>query len=342
MTAVVVPQGLIVVGVLLGTVGLAALLIWVERRALAIWQDRWGPNRVGFLGLGQVVADMIKIFTKEDWVPPFVDKPVFVIAPAIVMATILLAVAVVPWAPGVTVAGTWNVGLLFFLAMTSLAVYSVMLGGWASNNKYALLGTMRASAQTITYEVFMGLALMGVVLQAGSFSLQDIVMAQQESSPLPGLSWLPNWYILPQFLGFVTFLIAGLAETHRLPLDLPEAEHELTAGFHTEYSGMKFGMFFVGEYVAVVLISSMLTVLFFGGWHGPFLGTLTLFGIDLLALFYFFAKTMFFILFFILMRSAIPRPRYDQLMAFGWKVLLPVTIVNTVVTGFFVLKAAHG
>lgn len=346
MTTVAVPQGLIVVGVLLGTVGLAALLIWVERRALAIWQDRWGPNRVGFLGLGQVVADMIKIFTKEDWVPPFVDKPVFVIAPAIVMATILLAVAVVPWAPGVTVAGTWNVGLLFFLAMTSLAVYSVMLGGWASNNKYALLGTMRASAQTITYEVFMGLALMGVVVQAGSFSLHDIVMAQQAPSPIfgsiPWLSWIPNWYVITQFLGFVTFLVAGLAETHRLPLDLPEAEHELTAGFHTEYSGMKFGMFFVGEYVAVVLISAMLTVLFLGGWHGPFLGTLTLFGIDLLALFWFAGKTMFFILFFILMRSAIPRPRYDQLMAFGWKVLLPVTILNTVVTGFFVLEAAHG
>jgi NADH-quinone oxidoreductase subunit H len=334
------PQGLIVVAILLAVVGLAALLIWVERRALGIWQDRWGPNRVGFLGLGQVVADMVKIFMKDDWVPPFVDKPVFVIAPAIVMATILMAVAVVPWAPGVTVAGNWNVGLLFFLAMTSLAVYSVMLGGWASNNKYALLGTMRASAQTITYEVFMGLALMGVVLQAGSFNLTEIVLAQQEPSPIPGLSWLPNWYMIPQFLGFVTFMIAGLAETHRLPLDLPEAEHELTAGFHTEYSGMKFGMFFVGEYVAVVLVSAMLTVLFLGGWHGPFLGKVVFFGFDLLAMGYFFAKTMFFIMFFILLRSAIPRPRYDQLMGFGWKVLLPITLVNIVVTGYFVLAAA--
>jgi NADH-quinone oxidoreductase subunit H len=335
------PAWLITVAILLGTVGLAALLIWVERRALGIWQDRWGPNRVGFLGLGQVVADMIKIFTKDDWVPPFADKPVFVIAPAIVMATILIAVAVVPWAPGVTVAGDWNVGLLFFLAMTSLAVYSVMLGGWASNNKYALLGTMRASAQTITYEVFMGLALMGVVLQAGSFGMNDIVLAQQQPSAFLPFG-LPNWYVIPQFFGFVTFLIAGLAETHRLPLDLPEAEHELTAGFHTEYSGMKFGMFFVGEYVAVVLVSSMLTALFFGGWHGPFLGQLALFGIDLMAVFWFGAKTMFFILFFILLRSAIPRPRYDQLMGFGWKVLLPLTIVNLAVTGYFVLAHANG
>lgn len=334
------PQPLLTVALLLMVVGIAALLIWVERRALGWWQDRYGPNRVGFLGLGQVVADMIKIFTKDDWIPPFADKALFVIAPAIVMATILLAVAVVPWAPGLTVAGTWNVGLLFFLAMTSLAVYSVMLGGWASNNKYALLGTMRASAQTITYEVFMGLSVMGVVLQAGSFSMNDIVLAQQQASPIPGLSWLPNWYVLPQFFGFITFMIAGLAETHRLPLDLPEAEHELTAGFHTEYSGMKFGMFFVGEYVAVVLVSAMLTTLFFGGWHGPFLGHVMLFGIDLLAVTWFWGKTFFFIMFFILLRSAIPRPRYDQLMGFGWKVLLPITIVNILVTGFFVVAAA--
>jgi NADH-quinone oxidoreductase subunit H len=323
------PQWMIVIAILLQVVVLAALLIWVERRALGWWQDRYGPNRVGFLGLGQVVADMIKIFTKEDWVPPFADKAVFVIAPAIVMATILMAVAIVPFAPGVTIAGNWNVGLLFFLGMTSLAVYSVMFGGWASNNKYALLGTMRASAQTITYEVFMGLSLMGVVLQAGSFNLTDIVEAQR------GL-----WYVVPQFVGFVTFTVAGLAETHRLPLDLPEAEHELTAGFHTEYSGMKFGMFFVGEYVAVVLVSAMLTTLFLGGWLGPGVGQFVYFGLDFAALFWFWSKTFVFIMFFILLRSAIPRPRYDQLMAFGWKVLLPLTILNLAVTGYFVVAAA--
>ena len=329
------PQPVIVIAILLALLGLAALLIWVERRALALWQDRYGPNRVGlfgfhFWGLGQVVADTIKMFTKDDWVPPFADKPVFIIAPAIVMSTITIAYSVVPIAPGVTIAGDWNVGLLFFLAMTSLAVYSVMLGGWASNNKYALLGTMRAAAQTITYEVFMGLALMGVVIQAGSFNLTEIVHAQKGFT---------NWYIWPQFVGFVIFLIAGLAETHRLPLDLPEAEHELAAGFHTEYSGMKFGMFFLAEYVAVVLVSSMLTVLFFGGWDGPTFGPAWLQAVQ--PLFWFASKTFFFILFFILLRGAIPRPRYDQLMAFGWKVALPLTLINLLVTGAFVLRASH-
>ncbi|WP_091534740.1 NADH-quinone oxidoreductase subunit NuoH [Fontimonas thermophila] len=311
--------------ILLAVVATAALLIWVERRMLGLWQDRWGPNRVGFLGLGQVVADMIKIFMKDDWIPPFADRPVFVIAPAIVMVTVLLAFAVVPIAPGVSVAGDWNVGVLFVLGMTSLAVYSVMLGGWASNNKYALLGAMRSTAQSISYEVFMGLALLGVVIQAGSFSLEDIVLAQQD-----------GWFIGPQFLGFVLFLIAGLAETHRLPLDLPEAEHELTAGFHTEYSGMKFGMFFVGEYVAVILVSGLLTTLYFGGWLGPTWG-LTLAGWSFMPLVWFVLKTGAFILFFILLRAAIPRPRYDQLMRFGWLVLLPLALLNTAVTGAFVL-----
>ncbi|MCI0749445.1 MAG: NADH-quinone oxidoreductase subunit NuoH [Nevskiales bacterium] len=327
----VIPQSVIVVTILLALVLFAAVLIWVERRALGWWQDRYGPNRVGlfgfhFWGLGQVVADMIKIFTKDDWVPPFADKPVFVLAPAIVMATILIAFAVVPVAPGITVAGDWNVGLLFFLALTSLAVYSVMLGGWASNNKYALLGAMRASAQTLTYEVFMGLSLMGVVIQAGSFNLTEIVLKQDG---------IAHWYLWPQWLGFLIFLVAGLAETHRLPLDLPEAEHELAAGFHTEYSGMKFGMFFVGEYVAVILVSAMLTVLFLGGWDVPFIDNEGVF----LSLLAFTAKTFFFILLFILMRAAIPRPRYDQLMAFGWKILLPLSLINLLVTGAFVLRA---
>ncbi len=317
---------LMVVAILLSVVVVAALLIWVERRMLGIWQDRWGPNRVGFLGLGQVVADMIKIFTKDDWIPPFADRVVFTFAPAIVMATILLAFAVVPVAPGISVAGDWNVGILFVLGMTSLAVYSVMLGGWASNSKYSLLGAIRATAQSIAYEVFMGLALLGVVIEAGSFSLNDIVLAQQD-----------GWFILTQGLGFIIFMIAGLAETHRLPLDLPEAEHELAAGFHTEYSGMKFGMFFVGEYVSVILASSLLTTLYFGGWLGPDFG-LTLFGWHFMPLIWFCMKTMGFILFFILLRGAIPRPRYDQLMRFGWLVLLPLALLNTAVTGALVLS----
>ncbi len=319
----------LMVGAILTTVvGTAALLIWVERRMLGLWQDRWGPNRVWFLGIGQVVADMIKIFTKDDWVPPFADRTVFVIAPAIAMATVLLAFAVVPVAPGIHIAADWNVGILFVLGMTSLAVYAVLLGGWSSNSKYALIGAVRAAAQSISYEVFMGLALVGVVIQAGSFGLADIVEAQRG-----------GWFILPQALGFLLFMIAGLAETHRLPLDLPEAEHELTAGFHTEYSGMKFGMFFVGEYVAVILVSALLTTLYFGGWLGPTFG-LTLFGWAFMPLLWFCLKTGAFILFFVLLRAAIPRPRYDQLMRFGWLVLLPLALLNTAVTGAVVLWRA--
>ncbi len=298
----------------------AAALTWVERRLLGWWQDRYGPNRVGPFGVLQVIADMIKIFFKEDWVPPFADRAIFVIAPAIVMATGLLAFAIVPVAPGLHIAGDWNIGLLFFLAVTSLGVYSVLLGGWASNSKYALLGGMRAAAQTITYEVFMGLALMGVVLLAGSFSLAEIVESQRD-----------GWYLLPQIVGFGIFLVAGLAETHRLPLDLPEAEHELTAGFHTEYSGMKFGMFFIGEYVGVILVSAMITTLFLGGWLAPF-------GLPEMPLLWFTLKTGLFVAFFILLRAAIPRPRYDQMMGYGWKVLLPLSLVNVLLTGAVVVS----
>lgn len=305
----------ILVGLVLGAAGLT----WLERRLLGWWQDRYGPNRVGPFGVLQVVADMIKILFKDDWIPPFADRAVFILAPAVVMATGLLAFAVVPLGPNLHIAADWNVGLLFFLAVTSLGVYSVLLGGWASNSKYALIGGIRATAQTISYEVFMGLSLMGVVLLAGSFSLTDIVQAQTH-----------GWFIGTQLVGFVIFLIAGLAETHRLPLDLPEAEHELTAGFHTEYSSMKFGMFFIGEYVAVILISGMITTLFFGGWLAPF-------GLPEMPLLWFFLKTSAFVVFFVLLRAAIPRPRYDQMMGYGWKVLLPLSLLNVLVTGAVVI-----
>jgi len=234
-------QAAIVLAILVVLLSLAAGLIWLERRLLALWQDRYGPNRVGPFGLLQVLADMIKIFFKEDWIPPFADRGVFVLAPAIIVVTVLLAFAVVPFAPGVQIFET-NVALLYFLGLSSLGVYSIVLAGWASNNKYSLLGGMRAASQMISYEVFMGLSLMGVVILAGSFSLRDIVEAQRRM-----------WFVVPQFLGFVLFLIAGVAETRRLPFDLPEAESELVAGFHSEYSGMKFGMFFVGEYLGVTL-----------------------------------------------------------------------------------------
>ena len=248
-----------ILGIVIVALTIAASLIYVERRLLALWQDRYGPNRTGPFGLLQVVADAIKIFMKEDWVPPFVDKPVFILAPAVIFVTVLMSFAVLPVAPGIIVADL-NVGVLFFLAMSSLGVYSVVLAGWSSDNKYALLGGMRAAAQMLSYEVFMGLSLMGVVILAGSFSLPAIVEAQRRI-----------WFVIPQFPGFVLFLIAGLAETRRIPFDLSEAESELVAGYHSEYSGMKFGMFFVGEYMGVTLISAMISVLFFGGWLGPVL-----------------------------------------------------------------------
>jgi len=310
---------------LFGSVIVAAMLIWVERRLLGVWQDRYGPNRVGPFGLGQVVADMIKIFFKEDWMPPFVDRAAFLIAPLVAMTTMMLGFVLVPVAPGWDVAGDLNIGVLLFFALAGLAVYAVMLGGWSSNSKYALLGGLRSAAQMLSYEVFMGVALMGVVMQTGSFRINDIVAWQGEH----------YWFILSQFFGFCTFALAGVATTHRHPFDLPEAEQELAAGYHTEYSGMKFGMFFVAEYVGIVVVSGLLATLYFGGWHGP--------GAEahpLLGFIYFFIKTFFFIMLFILLRAALPRPRYDQVMAGGWKFCLPLALLNMLVTGALVL--AHG
>jgi NADH-quinone oxidoreductase subunit H len=293
----------------------ATLLSWIERRLLGVWQDRYGPNRVGPFGVLQVVADAIKLITKEDWVPPFADKGLFILAPAIIAVTALLAFAVVPIAPGIGVVDL-DIGLLFFLAMSSLGVYSVVLGGWASNNKYSLLGGFRAAAQMLSYEVFMGLSLMGVVMLAGSFNLRDIVMAQEDL-----------WFCIPQILGLLTFTVAGIAEVRRLPFDLPEAENELVAGFHTEYSSMKFGLFFIGEYIGITLISAMMVILFFGGWLGPILPPLM----------WFLLKVFALVGFFILLRASLPRPRYDQLMDYGWKVMLPLTLINLVITGAIVL-----
>jgi NADH-quinone oxidoreductase subunit H len=307
---------LIIIGVLIVMLTIAAALIYVERRMLAAWQDRYGPNRTGPFGLLQVMADMIKIFLKEDWIPPFADKPVFILAPAIIVATVLMSFAIIPYSSYIYVVDL-NIGLLFFLAMSSLGVYSLVLGGWASNNKYSLVGALRGSAQMFTYEVFMGLSLMGVVIQTGSFSMVDIVEAQREI-----------WFFVPQFFGFIIFLTAGIAETHRLPFDIPEAESELVAGYHSEYSGMKFGMFFVGEYVGILLISSMIVTFFFGGWLGP----------DFLPpILWFLIKMFVFIFFFILLRASLPRPRYDQLLGIGWKILLPLSLLNVLVTGAIVL-----
>ncbi len=312
---------IMIVPVLGGALVGAALLIWWERRLLGFWQDRLGPNRVGPFGLLQIVADVVKLFTKDDWVPPFSDRVVFTLAPMAIATGMLMGFAVVPFGPGLVVIDL-NIGVLFFLAMTSLAVYGVLLSGLASNNKYSLLGGLRSAAQMVTYEVFMGLSIMGVVLISGSFNMSKIVQAQEEV-----------WFVLPQALGFIVFYMACLAETHRLPFDLPEAEQELAAGFHTEYSSMKFGLIMVGEYLGVILSSAMIVTLFFGGWLGPSL---------LPPIIWFSLKTAFFVCSFILLRAAIPRPRYDQLMSLGWKILLPITLVNLLGTGAVALLRAGG
>ena len=294
---------------------MAAMLVWVERRMIGIWQDRHGPNRVGPFGILQSFADLLKILGKEDWIPPFSDRLVFTLAPIIGAICVLMSFAVVPFSPDIGVSDL-NIGLLFFLAMASLAVYSVVLAGWASNSKYALLGGMRAAAQTVSYEVFMGLSVMGVVLLTGTFNLREIVLAQAD-----------GWLIQSQFVGFFIFLVAGIAESHRLPFDLPEAETELTAGFHTEYSGLKFALFFLGEYLGVTLISAMSVVLFFGGWLMP-----EPLSAWLPPLVWFVLKVMCFVMFFVLLRTSLPRPRFDQLLKFGWMVMLPLALVNLIAT----------
>jgi NADH-quinone oxidoreductase subunit H len=311
LTAILLP-----VLVLLGTMTLAAGLTWGERRILALWQDRYGPNRVGPFGLLQVVADTIKILMKEDWVPPFADRFVFVLAPTVMLAAVLLPYAVLIFAPGLSIANL-NIGILFFLGMSSLAVYGAALAGWASNSKYSLLGALRAMGQMISYEVFMGLALMGVVILAGSFRIGAIVEAQGRL-----------WYFVPQLPGLVLFLIASLAEMRRIPFDLPEAESELVAGYHTEYSGMKFALYYFSEYIGMILGSALISLLYFGGWLGPaFLPPVV----------WFILKTFILIGFFILVRATLPRLRYDQLMNLGWKLLLPLSLANLLVTGAVVL-----
>ena len=303
--------------ILLVAVIFAAYLSFIERRVLALWQDRYGPNRVGWQGIFQLPADVLKMLFKEDWIPPFADRLTFLLAPVLAMSVLLISFMIVPVAPGWQVAD-FDIGILFFLAMAGIAVYAVLFAGWSSDSKYSLLGAMRAAAQTLSYEVFMGLSVMGVVAVAGSFNMREIVEAQR------GL-----WFIVPQFLGFITFALAGVAVTHRAPFDLPEAEQELAAGYHTEYAGMKWAMFFVGEYIGIVVLSSLLTTLFLGGWLGP--------GPAWLAPAWFIVKTLFFVMLFILLRAALPRPRYDHLMMAGWIVCLPVTLLNLLLTGAVLL-----
>ena len=316
-----------------------AYTVWLERKVVGHIQNRWGPTRVGPFGLLQPMADGVKFLFKEDLTPPHVYKPLYIAAPMIAVVFALTSIAVIPIGNWITIGSIHtpleitdvNIGLLVVLGITSLGVYGVALSGWSSNNKYSLLGGLRASAQMISYEIALGLSLVGVLIMAGSFSLRDIVDAQG------GNFWgfIPRWNIFQgQFVAFFIYLMAAYAETNRIPFDLPEAETELVAGYHTEYSAMKFAMFFMAEYANMITVACLATLLFLGGWHGPLFGPPILQAV--LPVFWFVAKIFAFLFLYIWVRGTLPRFRYDQLMAFGWKFLLPLAIANLVITALIV------
>ena len=310
--------------VLLVLLMLAAYLVWLERKFLARLQIRYGPNRAGKFGLLQPIADTIKMLTKEDIVPAAADRFIFLLAPAVVATTALMMFAVVPFGSSLTLFGKkiplviadLNVGLLYVFALSSLGVYGVAMGGWASNSKYSLLGGIRGAAQMISYELALGLSLIPIVMLADSFSIVEIVKAQEKYP-----------FILVQPFAFVIFMISAMAESKRIPFDLPEAENELGAGYHTEYSGIRFGLFFLGEYVHLQVLGALVAVLFLGGWRGPFLPPPV----------WLLIKIIFVALVMIWVRGTLPRLRYDQLMALGWKVLIPAALLNIMVTGAILL-----
>jgi NADH-quinone oxidoreductase subunit H len=322
-------KSLAVIGVLLTAV---AYSVWLERKVSAHIQNRWGPTRVGPFGLLQPLADGVKFIFKEDLTQPHVYKPLYIAAPMIAMVFAITSISVIPFGNWVSV-GPWdtylqitdlNIGLLVVLGITSMGVYGVALAGWSSNNKYSLLGGLRASAQMISYEVSLGLSLVGVLIVTGSLSLRDIVEAQRHL----------HWNILFQPVAFFIYLISAYAETNRTPFDLPEAESELVAGYHTEYSAMKFAMFFMAEYANMVTVACLATLMFFGGWLGPVFGPPILQMI--LPVIWFCLKVFFFMFLYVWVRWTLPRFRYDQLMAFGWKVLLPLAVANIMVTALIV------
>jgi len=321
-----------------------AYIVWLERKVVGRIQNRWGPTRVGPFGLLQPAADGLKFIVKEDLTPPHVYKPLFIAAPIIAVVFALTSIAVIPFGNSIRVLGydiplqitDVNTGLLVVLGITSMGVYGIALAGWSSNNKYSMLGALRASAQMISYEISLGLSLIGVLVLAGTFSLRGIVEAQQ------GHFWgfIPNWNIFHggQFVAFFIYLTSAYAETNRIPFDLPEAETELVAGYHTEYSSMKFAMFFMAEYANMVTVSCIATLLFLGGWNGPLFGPPLL--QSLLPMLWFFLKIFLFIFIYIWVRGTMPRFRYDQLMAFGWKFLLPLALANLIITAFAVAVRA--
>jgi NADH-quinone oxidoreductase subunit H len=339
-------KSLIVLVVLLTAV---AYTVWLERKVVGHMQNRWGPTRVGPFGLLQPAADGLKFLFKEDLTPPHVYKPLFLAAPMMALIFALTSISVIPFGNSITIGGTniplqitdLNIGLLLILGVTSMGVYGVALAGWSSNNKYSLLGGLRASAQMVSYEIALGLSLVGVLIQSGSFSLRTIVEAQG------GRFWgfIPRWNIFHgQFIGFFIYLMAAYAETNRIPFDLPEAETELVAGYHTEYSSMKFAMFFMAEYANMITVSCVATLLFFGGASSPFGNLIPAFGGPVvqavLPVLWFVAKVFFFLFLYIWVRGTLPRFRYDQLMGFGWKFLLPLAILNIITTSLAL--AWHG
>lgn len=327
MTAGLIIEYIVKSGLILAamTVGFA-YGTYYERKVLARMQTRIGPNRAGPWGIFQPVADGVKLIFKEEFIPKQADKLLFLLAPVITVVPALIITAVVPWGREITLFGhqiqlylaNVNVGILYLGAVASIAVYGIVLAGWSSNNKYAMMGGIRSTAQMISYELALGLSFVSVTLLAGSMSLVDIVEAQGANGILGWIVWN-----LSQPLGFILFMIAVLAETNRAPFDLPEAEHELTAGYHTEYSGMKFAMFYMAEYIKIIAVSMIASTLFLGGYLGPFIDRLPWLGPI-----YLFIKTLFVIFIFIWIRATWPRFRYDQLMAFGWKVLLPLGFLN--------------
>ncbi len=338
MHVLLIEAAIKIVVVVVSLTGAAAVVIMGDRRLSAFIQDRLGPNRVGPEGALQPVADFVKLIFKEDFTPAEVDKPFYNLAPVMMLIPALVTIAVIPFGDTLTVAGytirlqiaDLNIGLLYIFALTSLGVYGIVLGGWSANNKYTMFGSLRSSAQMISYELSLGLSAVGVILISDSLQLSTIVADQT------GMLWgiLPRWNVFLQPLGFLLFLISVFAETNRLPFDLPEAEQELVGGYHTEYSAMKYASYMLAEYCNVIVASALIVSLFFGGWHVPYLDRFALppLARDLMQVGAFIVKSGFFALVFIWVRWTLPRFKYNQLMNIGWKVLLPLALANVVVT----------
>jgi NADH-quinone oxidoreductase subunit H len=328
----------IVIAILVLLTGVAYTTL-AERKVVGHIQNRWGPSRVGPFGIWQPLADGLKFIFKEDITPPFANRPLYLLAPILSLTVALTSIAVIPFGPWISAGGVHtplgiadvNIGLLIILGVTSVGVYGVALAGWSSNSKYSMLGSLRASAQMVSYEIALGLSLVGILILSGSFSLRDIVDSQAGT----WLGFIPKWNIFKgQFIAFFIYIMAAYAETNRIPFDLPEAETELVAGYHTEYSSMKFAMFFMAEYANMFTVACLATVLFFGGWSGPVFGPTILQAF--LPILWFVLKVLAFIFIYIWVRATLPRFRYDQLMAFGWKFLLPLAIANIIVTSLVV------